>query len=286
MRTRLSPALGVVVPRPSIGAVLLPLLLVTASLVIAIAILHQQFTPVRSSQTAQSVPRKSGKTTRNSGSASPKYDCAGNIPHRSIEGEQNVERAIDDALHLLETCEACRRMFSTNPTYAINLLKRLRRDKVIIISDSYPAVSRLSPDGKRLKVYESKKLQSAAALTRGLVKSKSRELVRPCIYINPTEFIVTGKRAENYALYLLDPPVQRAVAMLHELAHVAGILPPDGEPDQPKDLKGRSVANTDCVRSNCVSCVFSACPALPPRSRTRQTDRLKVVIRRTWKRYP
>lgn len=197
--------------------------------------------------------------------APPKYDCVGDLPYSSIAGHENVERAIDDALDLLKNCDKCRRMFSKkDPAYAIKLLKRLRRDGVIVISERVPVRSRLSRNGKRLTVYESAKLDDAAAVM-DLVSSKSRAMVKPCIYINPKGFIVTGERAENYALYPLRRPVQRAVAILHELGHVAGVLGEDGEDTD--ESRKRSVANTNCVRENCVSCKLYPCPVFPKRPR-------------------
>ncbi|HSD45817.1 MAG TPA: hypothetical protein VLB87_04310 [Pyrinomonadaceae bacterium] len=208
--------------------------------------------------------RGNGTDKRN---ASPKYDCVGNLPSSPIAGNENVEQAIDDALELLNTCATCRRMFGKDPNYASKLLKKLRREGVIVISEFVPVRSRLSTDGKHLKVYASLQLKDAAAV-RDLVDSKSRAMVKPCIYINPNEFIVTGKRAENYAMYGLRPPLQRAVAILHELGHVTGALGEDGE--DTAQMRKRSTANTSCVRENCVSCKIYPCPVFPKRPRKAQ----------------
>lgn len=209
--------------------------------------------PVVSKQSPHHVFAQKHKRNNRETSVSPKYDCSGGLPHSSIDGNLFVEEAIDEALDILTKCESCRRMFGTkDPDYAIKLLKRLRRDKVILISESAPTVFKLSPNGKRLKVYESEGLKDAAAVSLDVGKRRGKEMENPCVYINPKEFIATGGRAENYALYRLNPITQRALAIIHELGHVAGILSQDG--GQTEELRKKSVANTDCIRQNCISC--------------------------------
>ena len=93
----------------------------------------------------------------------------------------------------------------------------------------------------------------------------------PCVYINKANFVVTGAPAPpNFGLYLLYPNEQREMAILHELAHVAGVIQFDG--DEKGDLKGtKSLANTSCIRANCVPCTeltkFKACPGVPDSAR-------------------
>lgn len=198
---------------------------------------------------------------------SPAYDCAGDIPYSHIEGHKLIEKAIDEALKLLGKCESCRRMFSDDPDFAINLLKRMRQDKAIIISEAAPVRFKLSGDGKRLKVYESQKLADSAAVTQDVAdpkaRSKSPIMVKPCIYINPKQFIATGETAYKHPLFPLSAPVDGAVAILHELAHVARVIALDGP--ETEETRKKSGANTDCVRRNCDSCEFFECPGAPPR---------------------
>jgi len=86
-----------------------------------------------------------------------------------------------------------------------------------------------------------------------------------CIYVNSTNFIVTGATAEDFALYGLAPRVQRAVAILHELAHAAGIIQDDSGENEDGT---KSVANTNCIRQNCISCKeFESCPNVPESAR-------------------
>ncbi|HXQ72426.1 MAG TPA: hypothetical protein VN844_18160 [Pyrinomonadaceae bacterium] len=209
------------------------------------------------------------------------YDCAGKIRYSPIEGHWRIEQAIDDALKLLEKCESCRRMFSSDPQYAIDLLKRMRQDKVIIVSEAAPVLFKLSRDGKRLKVYESQTLGEAGAVTQDVadpkLKSPSGPMVYPCIYINPNEFIATDKPPVNSALYGLPPRTQRAVGILHELAHVARVIADDGQ--ETEALRDISVASTNCVRRNCVTCEVFECPGAPkpPATRPKQKPKSNVV---------
>jgi hypothetical protein len=163
-----------------------------------------------------------------------------------------------------------------DPTYAIKLLKRLRRDKVIIISDVAPSGLKLSPDRKKPK-REAESLEGAAAATVDLAGSRPGEMVRPCIYIHPKGFLATGQRATDAALYRLKPHLQRAVAILHELGHVAGILQED---DLKRDkLAEKSKANTNCVRLNCISCIESnPCPGIVKRRRPRQIAKFHLNL--------
>jgi hypothetical protein len=188
-----------------------------------------------------------------------KYNCFGKQVY-SKEGQRNLERAIADALQILKGCKSCQQMFDrTNPNYAIDLLERLDRDKVFIISSVIPRTFLLGRDHQLLRVSSFQKFNKAAAATLDLAsalggRKTGEEMRKPCIYINPDAFIVSGKPAEDYALYGLEPAVQRAIAILHELGHVAGILPLDNDGDR------KSAANTDCVRLNCISCeAFHQC---------------------------
>jgi hypothetical protein len=208
-------------------------------------------------------------------SVSPKYDCSGGLQQYSETGQAYIERAIDDALDILKRCALCSRIFdSEDPNYAIELLERLRRDKVIIISAEAPTRWALSPDRKKLKVISSERLDEAAAAVIDLAGPRDGEMKRPCIYVNPTGFIVTGRPAEKFALYGLKPHVQRAVAMLHELGHVAGVIQYDGEETKEPQDNGKSAANTNCIRWNCISCkVYQPCPGAPEPLKLRRPKR-------------
>src|SRR5437870_2577192 len=144
---------------------------------------------------------------------SPKYDRSGGLQVHSKQGDEYVEQAINDALKILKRCDLCRRMFdSENSNYAIKLLERLKRDKVIIISAAIPADFSLSPNHKKLTVKTSRKFDGAAAQVIDLARTQSGEMVRPCVYINSEGFIVTGRAAEGFSLYGLERADQRAVA--------------------------------------------------------------------------
>lgn len=220
-----------------------------------------------SEQPDRAVPQKKDLTTTRKARKSPAYDCLGKIDSWSMEDHKLIEQALDDAQKLLETCQSCRQMFSDDPNYAINLLKRLRRDKVIVITKEAPVNDfKLSADGKRLTVKQTEQLNDAGAGTQDVagngVKVPFKEMIKPCIYINLNGYIATGKPAENYALYRLPPHLQRALGILHELGHVAGAIADDGQTDA---LRNESVASTDCIRRNCVSCQVFECPGMPKR---------------------
>ena len=226
----------------------------------------------QSEQTDAAVLPKVGVTTTRKAPKSPAYDCAGDIQHFSIEGNKLIEEAIDEAQTLLEKCESCWRMFGDDREYAINRLKRMRRDQAIIISAEVPVLFKLSSNGKRLKVYESQKLaDDSAAATQDVAdaqaRSKSPDMVKPCIYINPKEFIVIkDKDAGRFALFNLAPKTQRALAILHELGHVTRVIADDDE--KTKNGQDQSMASTDCIRRNCVESEVFECPGAPPRRST------------------
>ncbi|HET6980081.1 MAG TPA: hypothetical protein VFI24_27355 [Pyrinomonadaceae bacterium] len=177
-----------------------------------------------------------------------------------------VDQAIDDALEILKTCESCRQLFnSEDSNYAIRLLARLKHNKVFVISEKTPLRWVVSSD-RKLKTIKTSNLKGAAGVVDLAAPRARGEMIRPCIYLHPKKFIVTGEPAEYYALYGLKPAVQRAVAILHELGHVAGILQYDG--DSSKEERNKSVANTNCVRVNCISrIVLRPCPGAPERGR-------------------
>lgn len=234
-----------------------------------------------SEQADLAVSSKADLTNTRKSSKSPAYDCAGNIDHSPIEGNKLIERAIDEALTLLETCQSCWRMFGDDPQYAVNRLKKMRRDKVIIISDEAPWYFTLSPDGKRLTVIKSQMLNDAAAATLDVAdtnaKSRSRDMVMPCMYINPNEFIVIeNKDAGRFALFNLNPATQRALAILHELGHVTRAIADDD--DKTDTGKHQSMDSTDCIRRNCIECEVFECPGAPPRLRTRPAKKTKNTV--------
>ena len=190
-----------------------------------------------------------------------KYDCSGGLKVNSEQGEKYVAEAINDALDILKSCGPCRDMFdSEDASYAIDLLERLKKNHGIIISARVPEDWSFSSRYQKLNVKSTGGFGDAAAMVIDLGRSSSGEMKLPCIYVNSTNFLVTGATAEDFALYGLDPPAQRAVAILHELAHVAGIIQADGDE---KDEGHKSGANTDCIRHNCISCKeFRNCPGV------------------------
>lgn len=221
-------------------------------------------------------------TTTRKKPKSPAYDCAGRIDHSSIEGNKLIDEAINEALRLLKKCDSCWRMFGDDPDYAINRLKKMKEDKAIIISSEAPVYDfHLSPDGKRLTVKTTQMLNDAAAATQDVAdpkaSAKSRDMVKPCMYINPNEFIVIdGKDAGRYALFNLPSATQRALAILHELGHVTRAIADDDD----KTEKGRnlSVASTDCIRCNCIECEVFQCPGAPPRRHAKPRKKTKSSV--------
>ncbi len=211
-----------------------------------------------SAQTQRTPPpqRQSTGTTRQS--SSPKYPCSGQLLRDTKVETRYIEQAIKDAIDILKNCQQCWKLFdSEDPNYAINLLMELQRDQVIVISEESPLRFIFSSD-RYLKVFESAKLVGGAA-TVDLAGARTGQMKRPCIYIHPKRFLVTGQKAEAYGLFGLEAPEQRAVAILHELAHVAGIIQPDEGLN--KEGKSKSVENTDCIRLNCKSCsTLRPCP--------------------------
>lgn len=218
------------------------------------------------------IPQKPLGTDNATATTKPRYDCSGGLQVASEVGRAYIEQAIDDALNILKTCEPCHQMFdSEDPNYAIELLKRLRQDNAIIISEATPRRFLLSPDRQKLTVDEREELKTAGAVL-DLLGSRTGEMKLPCLYLNPKAFIVTGRPAENYGLYGLDPRTQRAVAILHELGHIARVIQPDG--GDPAGKSDKSVANTDCIRRNCISCEpLRLCPGMPERPKKRRRNR-------------
>lgn len=224
-------------------------------------------TPIQRPPSEHGLPNQSRPTKKENASTPvlPRYDCSGGLRQDSKAGQEYIEQAINDALDILKRCKYCRQMFdSEGSDYAIELLERLRQDKVIIISAKAPTRWILSHDHKTLKVIETENLNESAAVVVDLARSRTGEMKKPCMYINPAGFIVTGARAENFGLYRVPPHVQRAVAILHELGHIAGVLQYDGQAKEDPLGNRKSVENTDCVRANCISCkAFRPCPNAP-----------------------
>jgi hypothetical protein len=149
---------------------------------------------------------------------------------------------------------------SKNEDYAIDLLARMKRDNAIIVSAALPARFRLSKDKKKLTIIHSEKLNTTPAVTIDLAGNRSGEMLLPCIYVNIDGFVAKERQADNYALYPLDRKIQRAVGLLHELAHAAGVIQFDGQVSENGNYD-ESAANTDCVRRNCILCsTFEVCP--------------------------
>jgi hypothetical protein len=222
-------------------------------------------------RTQRQRPRQRQSTTKHkeTQSSSPKYPCSGELLRDTKVETRYIEQAIKDAIAILKKCAQCWKLFdSEDPDYAVNLLTRLKQDQVIVIAEKSPVRWILSSD-RRLKVIESGKLPGAAG-TLDLAGPRTGEMKRPCIYIHPKGFLVTGELADGYGLFGLEPPEQRAVAILHELAHVAGIIQPDEGLTEQGQYK--SVANTNCIRVNCISgSIMRPCPGVPLRIKPPRT---------------
>lgn len=193
----------------------------------------------------------------------PRYDCSGGLQKHSKEAEAYIEEAENEALRILRSCPSCRRLFDPkDDDYAIELLEGLRRDQAIILSTSVPKKSQLNKDGT-LKVEKPEKFNDTTGAETIDLFGKTpvgQPMKLPCIYVNANAFMATGRPAEKYGLYGLTPPIQRAAALLHELAHAAGILQSDGKASKDGN-NDKSGDNTNCIRQNCISCsAFAVCP--------------------------
>lgn len=205
-------------------------------------------------------------------SARPRFwDCSvGGRVSKINSSEKGVEQGISEALKMLENCPSCREFFGDDDP--IMLLKQLVRIKAIVVSDFVPKnFTPTGPNGAwRIgEIWQLWKITSAVAVTvdisppNGMARAR---MVKPCIYVNPSSMLVTDGESYGDALAQV-----RGIVILHELAHVAGVIPVDG---LSKRGTKRGSENTLCVMRNCLPCANKSSPCLKdPKSRSPRNRR-------------
>jgi hypothetical protein len=170
-----------------------------------------------------------------------------------------VKEGIDEAIKLLKTCRACRKFFGeVNP---VSQLKKLRKRRAIIVSNNYhTGYEQAGVDSFVLREIGVMNSSMTAAIIDLAPNKKKRGHGSPCIYVNPSRFLVDpasfASETKSSPFYGLTLPQARALAILHELAHIAGVIPPDGilkDGNYEPDIE-ISEASTRCVRANCLPC--------------------------------
>ena len=220
-------------------------------------------------------PAPEPETLRGSPFGGNNYDCSakgqigkGDFP---LEGDK---KSIDDAIKLLEDCPACQQFYSK--VKPVSYLKWLSESGKIIVTEALPldwdrrkgpAKASEWPIGP---IADHGWKPGEIALTYELSPTGDGlgKFDRPCIYINPSEFMVTGRDYSDKANEGLTLDQARALVMLHELAHAAGAIQLDGRKGQdPKITASKSLHNSLCVKRNCFNfpCAerMSICPAFP-----------------------
>ena len=184
------------------------------------------------------------------------WDCTGNKRIRTDQfSTKGVQEGVNEALKLLENCSHCREFFGSFDAAAT--LRRLMKMGAIIVSDVMPkGLPRKIEDLKLVPVK-----QSAAAVTIDFSTRQAGPFFKPCIYVNPKKFLVVDETSvEGFGLKDLTLTQARGVAILHELAHIADVLPSDGSVGMPAEM---SIRNTTCIRKKCIACDASGKPCFP-----------------------
>lgn len=194
------------------------------------------------------------------------YDCSAG--GRIGQGEFNVEgvkSGINGALKLLEDCPACRQFYGkVDP---VDLLNKLVKTRKVIVTKWLPRNWKTTGPPSRWPIGDLKpwdKGDVSVSIELSPIGHGGKQYLRPCIYINPAEFMVTGGDYLDSGNKGLSLDQARVLVILHELAHCAGVIPYDGDKD-PKVSAWKSVQNTLCVRRNCFPCAehTSACKPEP-----------------------
>ena len=184
------------------------------------------------------------------------WDCTGNKRIRTDRfSTKGVQEGVNEALKLLENCSHCREFFGGFDAAAT--LKRLMKMGAIIVSDVMPkGLPRKIEDLQLVYVK-----QSAAAVSIDFSKRQAGPFFKPCIYVNPEKFLVVDvPSVEGFGMKGLTLAQARGVAILHELAHIADVIPSDGSVGMPAEM---SVRNTTCIRKKCIVCDASGKPCFP-----------------------
>ena len=174
--------------------------------------------------------------------------------NRSIPANQfsteGIQQGVNEALKILENCPTCRQLFGDFD--AAPSLRRLMKMDAFLISE-------VVPYGVPKRDMAFKPMEESAAAT--IVDYSIRQdgpFYKPCIYVNPKRFLVVEEPSlERYGLEGLPLPQARGVAILHELAHVAAVIPHDGSKGVYAE---QSKKNTICIRQKCLICDGSRQP--------------------------
>lgn len=173
---------------------------------------------------------------------------------------------------MLDNCASCREFYGQfNP--AANL-RRLMKMGVFIVSDFMPVgVPKRNMDMDPIS-------ETAAAVTIDFSGRQEGTFYKPCVYVNPKKFLVANETpGTSSGLEGLTLAQARGVAILHELAHIANVIPSDGS----KGLDAeQSVKNTICIRKKCFACDGSRqpCSTIASHSNTNQVIHALLLDRK------
>lgn len=159
---------------------------------------------------------------------------------------EGIQQGVNEALKLLENCPTCRQFFGDFD--AAPSLRRLMKMGAILISDVVP--KGLPPKGRDVEFVPMPEV--AAAVTMDYSLRNEDVFYKPCIYVNPKRFLMVEETSlQGYGLEGLPLAQARGVAILHELAHVADVIPSDGSKGM---FLEQSKKNTICIRQKCLIC--------------------------------
>ena len=201
------------------------------------------------------------RVTSNEYSMRPRaWDCSVRGQIRNVEFEtKGVDQGINEALKVLQDCQSCRDLFGDDDPIA--LLKQLVRLNAIIVSKTGPATYKQDWLGGPYRITGFGPLSPfpVEAVTLDLFQflgGHQLKMIAPCIYIDPTSILVRSDSRDGPALAR-----DRALVILHELAHAAGVIPMDY-----RDSK-RSRENSECVQRNCIPCGQQVSPCIEAQKR-------------------
>jgi hypothetical protein len=218
--------------------------------VAGVALVFSGQTPTHPATSSAQAPKPNSSPTRSISSRD--WDCSWNkrIPTNQFS-TKGVEQGINEALKILENCSSCREFFGKFDAAAI--LKRLMKMGAIIVSEVMPKGLPVKGSLELIPVKE-----TAAAVTIDFSPRQVGPFFKPCIYVNPRKFLVDDEASfERFGLEGLTLAQARAVAILHELAHIADVIPSDGSVAMGAEM---SKKNTTCIRKKCLACDASRQP--------------------------
>jgi hypothetical protein len=177
------------------------------------------------------------------------------IPANQFSTE-GIQQGVKEALRILENCPTCRQFFGDFD--AAPSLRRLMSMGAILISDVVPkGIPAKGRDVEFVPIPE-----VGAAFIEDYSFRQDGVFYKPCIYVNPKRFLVVEETSlQGYGLEGLPLAQARGVAILHEMAHVADVIPSDGSKGMYAE---QSKKNTICVRQKCLMCDGSRgqCPTI------------------------